>query len=184
MFCGIWGGISVGLFSVPKYIEISHPGANHAGAFYSDGKLLACQLIGILFVLGWVSILMTPFFAILYYKGLLRADSLEEVVGLDVSYHGVNHLTRYDNTEAGSSSNEENERLYYERREGQRKNQRNKLRRRILMMDLSISGRRTTGEPLDSATETRAENADRVRQENNATPVSTITVEGGQSHSR
>ena len=62
------------------------------GVFYSDGKLLACQLIGILFVLGWVSILMTPFFAILYYKGLLRADSLEEVVGLDVSYHGVNHL--------------------------------------------------------------------------------------------
>ena len=52
------------------------------------------------------------------------------------------------------------------------------------MMDLSISGRRTTGEPLDSVTETRAENADRVRQENNATPVSTITVEGGQSHSR
>lgn len=28
MFCGIWGGISVGLFSVPKYIEMSHPGAN------------------------------------------------------------------------------------------------------------------------------------------------------------
>jgi hypothetical protein len=34
---------------------------------------------------------MFPFFFWLSYKGWLRADSLEELVGLDVSYHGGMH---------------------------------------------------------------------------------------------
>ena len=127
LISGIWGGIAVGLFSVPKYIEMSHPEATSAGAFYSDGKLLACQLIGILFVVGWVSVLMIPFFCILHYVGWLRADSLEEIVGLDISYHGGMHGT--DLTSTGSST-EENTAKYYERREQQRLKQRNKIRRR------------------------------------------------------
>eukprot|EP00526_Cylindrotheca_closterium_P028492 CAMPEP_0113635620 /NCGR_PEP_ID=MMETSP0017_2-20120614/18570_1 /TAXON_ID=2856 /ORGANISM="Cylindrotheca closterium" /LENGTH=76 /DNA_ID=CAMNT_0000546413 /DNA_START=18 /DNA_END=245 /DNA_ORIENTATION=- /assembly_acc=CAM_ASM_000147 len=31
---------------------------------------------------------MLPFFVWLNYKGWLRSDSLEELVGLDISYHG------------------------------------------------------------------------------------------------
>ena len=31
---------------------------------------------------------MLPFFVFLNYMGWLRADSLEELVGLDLSYHG------------------------------------------------------------------------------------------------
>ena len=31
---------------------------------------------------------MFPFFVWLNYRGWLRADSLEELVGLDISYHG------------------------------------------------------------------------------------------------
>lgn len=72
MMCGIWGCIAVGLFAVPEYLDASNSNASSAGLFYSDGKLLACQLIGIVFVVGWVSVLMLPFFFILHYLGWLR----------------------------------------------------------------------------------------------------------------
>lgn len=74
MLCGIWGTIAVGLFTVPQYLQMLHPKASNAGWFYSldNGTLLACQLIGILFVIGWVSVLMLPFFALLHYLGWLR----------------------------------------------------------------------------------------------------------------
>lgn len=134
MMCGIWGCIAVGLFAEPKYLQASHPQMSSAGLFYSDGKLLACQVIGILFVVGWVSVLMLPFFAILHYLGWLRADSLEEMVGLDISYHGGMHQIDPD----PDSSHQEEERLYYERRERQRQ-KKHTLRRRLLMMDLSMS---------------------------------------------
>ncbi|KAL7534457.1 hypothetical protein ACHAXR_005893 [Thalassiosira sp. AJA248-18] len=132
---GIWGSIAVGLFASPEYLDISRAGS--AGLFYSNGKLLACQLIGIIFVIGWVSILMLPFFSILHYLGWLRADNLEEIVGLDISYHG-GHVS--GDTDAESSHQEE-ERLYFERREQRRLKERNKLRRRLLLMDVSVSGR-------------------------------------------
>lgn len=73
----------------------------HVGWFYSwgrgsaDGILLACQLVGILFVIGWVVGTMAPFFWMLHYFGYLRADSLEEVVGLDIGYTG-GHPKRHD----------------------------------------------------------------------------------------
>ena len=50
----------------------------HVGWFYSwgrgsgDGILLACQLVGILFVIGWVLGTMAPFFWMLHYFGYLR----------------------------------------------------------------------------------------------------------------
>lgn len=69
------------------------------------------------------------------------ADSLEEIVGLDISYHGGIHPA--GDTDAESSHQEE-ERLYYERREQKRQNQRSTLRRRMLLMDLSTSGRKSS----------------------------------------
>lgn len=54
----------------------------------ADGSLLACQLVGILFTIGWVLFTMFPFFWLLHYFGYLRADALEEVIGLDVAYRG------------------------------------------------------------------------------------------------
>lgn len=72
--CGVWGAFSVGLFAVPEYIHLLHPGVTAAGLFYTinDGRLLACQVIGILFVIGWVTVLMFPFFGLLHYLGWLR----------------------------------------------------------------------------------------------------------------
>lgn len=92
---GVWGVISVGLFAshrgLSNYLGVD---VEHVGWFYSwgrssgDATLLACQVVGLLFITGWVSVIMTPFFFALNYLGMLRADSLEEIVGLDVSYHG------------------------------------------------------------------------------------------------
>jgi len=166
MFCGIWGSIAVGLFAVPQYLELSHEEVSSAGLFYSNGNLLACQLIGILFVVGWVSILMLPFFAILHYMGWLRADSLEEIVGLDISYHGA-HQVDTDN----ESSNQEEERLYYERKDQQRQNKkRNKFRRRLLMMDLSMSGRNAVTDSRNNISDGSRRNSGNRPAENAENP--------------
>ena len=76
------------------------------------------------------------FFASHLFSAPVSADSLEEIVGLDISYHGGIHQ---GDTETNASSFQEEERLYLERREERSRKQRNKLRRRILMMDLSLS---------------------------------------------
>jgi len=96
LFSGIWGVISVGLFASPRGMNNFLGKTDHVGIFYSwsrgssDASLLACQLIGLLSIIGWTTSIMCPFFVILNYCGMFRADSLEEIVGLDVSYHGFN----------------------------------------------------------------------------------------------
>ena len=68
--------------------------SENVGWFYEWGRgsgnfnLMGCQLIGALFILAWVTAIMLPFFVILNYLGWFRADALEEIVGLDISYHG------------------------------------------------------------------------------------------------
>ena len=75
---GIWGTLSVGLFAVPELLEQVYGRSDHAGWFYSwgqgsaDAKLLGAQVVGILFVSGWVMITMFPFFCFLHYVGWLR----------------------------------------------------------------------------------------------------------------
>ena len=57
---GIWGTLSVGFFASPTLMERVYKTSTHVGWFYSwgrgsgDGILLACQIIGILFTIGWV----------------------------------------------------------------------------------------------------------------------------------
>lgn len=94
MFNGIWGVLATGFFASPRLIELAYNGTReHSGLFYGRGRagkgnLLGCQFILVIFILGWVFVTMMPFFIWLNYKGWFRADSLEELVGLDVSYHG------------------------------------------------------------------------------------------------
>jgi len=91
---GLWGCLSVGIFATPRHLDNLYGSDANAGCFYefargnSNFKLLGVQLLGILFIISWVIFIMTPFFLFLNYVGWFRADSLEEVVGLDVSYHG------------------------------------------------------------------------------------------------
>lgn len=69
---GIWGTVAVGFFAEPTLMLRVYKDATHFGAFYSDGILLACQIVGILFTIGWVGGIMLPFFWTLHYFGFLR----------------------------------------------------------------------------------------------------------------
>jgi hypothetical protein len=67
--------------------------SEHVGWFYSwsrqsgDFTLLGIQLLSVLFIFGWTSVLMGTFFYILNTFDLLRIDPLEEEVGMDISRH-------------------------------------------------------------------------------------------------
>mmetsp|Transcript_9895 Transcript_9895/g.13818 ORF Transcript_9895/g.13818 Transcript_9895/m.13818 type:complete len:532 (-) Transcript_9895:301-1896(-) len=90
---GAWGVIAVGLFAEPGRTMIAYSQDKHVGWFYSwgrgssDATLLWAQICSILFIIGWVFALMTPFFMILNCLGMFRVDPLEEEVGLDISHH-------------------------------------------------------------------------------------------------
>ncbi|KAG7368083.1 ammonium transporter family-domain containing protein [Nitzschia inconspicua] len=95
MVNGMWGLLAVGLLASPSKLELAFGEEKpHVGWFYSwsrgsgDARLLACQIVGILWILGWVLGIMMPFFIWLDWKGWFRSDPLEEIVGLDTSYHG------------------------------------------------------------------------------------------------
>lgn len=90
MMNGVWGLFATGLFASPQKLEIAYGFGENPGWFYdlSNARLLGAQVCAILFIIGWTLFTMFPFFIWLNYKGWLRADSLEELVGLDISYHG------------------------------------------------------------------------------------------------
>jgi Amt family ammonium transporter len=94
LFSGAWGVLATGFFAAPDRLELTYGSSAHPGLFYSfknggvDASLLICQLCTVLFIVGWCLFTMMPFFVWLNYMGWLRADSLEELVGLDLSYHG------------------------------------------------------------------------------------------------
>ncbi|GMI09528.1 hypothetical protein TrVE_jg10393 [Triparma verrucosa] len=101
---GIWGCIAVGLFATGTLINKAYdaPTTLYQGWFYEwgngsgDGRLLAAQLCGVLFIIGWTVCLMFPLFWTLNQFGLFRVSREEEQVGLDISHHGGAgvHLTK------------------------------------------------------------------------------------------
>ena len=87
MMNGIWGTIAVGLFANPAVPGYS---IDRAGLFYGgDFGLLGMQLLGMVSVLAWTAVTITiTFFAIKKTIGL-RATRHEEIVGLDITEHGL-----------------------------------------------------------------------------------------------
>lgn len=91
---GVWGLISTGFLASPSRLLAAFGTDQHVGWFYSLGRgssdaiLLANQVITCLFILGWTFVMMVPFFIWLNYMGWFRVESAEEIVGLDISYHG------------------------------------------------------------------------------------------------
>lgn len=90
MVNGLWGLLAVGLFASPRKLELAYGATDYAGWFYdfTNATMLGAQVCAALFIVGWTFFTMIPFFVWLNYQGWLRADSLEELVGLDISYHG------------------------------------------------------------------------------------------------
>jgi len=88
-FNGMWGVLSVGLLADPDLVATNYGFVDRGGVFYgSTGYVLVNQILCVLFILGWVSVTMVPFFFVLKALNMLRVDPLEEEVGLDISHHG------------------------------------------------------------------------------------------------
>jgi Amt family ammonium transporter len=85
---GMWGCFAVGLFAEPTRVAQAYSEHGHYGLVYGTGaNLLGAQVVGILWVIGWVTVIMTPYFLLLNSAGLFRVDAIEEEVGLDISHH-------------------------------------------------------------------------------------------------
>ena len=86
---GAWGLLSTGLFTKPSLLLAAYGTDAHPGWFYAgdDFARCGCQLIGILFIFGWASVVMGTFFYVLNMLGWYRIDPLEEEVGMDISRH-------------------------------------------------------------------------------------------------
>lgn len=90
---GLAGLLSVGLLGEPTHLLHAYGTDAHPGFFYSmalgtfDARLLACQVIGILAIIAWATITMLPFFLWLNFMGWFRSGSIQELVGLDITYN-------------------------------------------------------------------------------------------------
>ena len=75
---GIWGTLAVGLFAMD------------GGLFYGGGaSLLGIQAIGIASVIAWTVVVMIPVFIIIKKTNGLRVSKEEEILGLDMTEHGL-----------------------------------------------------------------------------------------------
>ena len=80
--CGALGTILTGFFATGR--------STMKGVFYGGGfKFLGVQLLGVLATTAWTGIIITIVFALIRKTIGLRADSADEVMGLDRSEHGL-----------------------------------------------------------------------------------------------
>ena len=84
---GMWGCLAVGIFASPGRVDTAYGTPNYGFLYGGGGKLFAVEICGILFIIGWVCVIMIPYFLALNALGLFRVDALEEEVGLDISHH-------------------------------------------------------------------------------------------------
>ena len=93
MLDGAWGLISTGLFSPRGLLIQAYNRDIHQGWFYAWGNgsgdftLFGIQILAVIWILGWVSIVFGIFTLILSALGLLRADAYAEEIGMDLSLH-------------------------------------------------------------------------------------------------
>jgi ammonium transporter, Amt family len=90
---GIWGLVATGLLSSPDAMMEAYGSSKHVGWLYSmgnngsmDSTLFLNQTIGILFICGFVTATMAPFFLGLRYMNWLRVETEKEIAGLDACY--------------------------------------------------------------------------------------------------
>ena len=90
---GIWGTLAVGLFATdtaPGYSIANASGETLTGAFYGGGfELLGLQFVGFISVAAWTAVTITIAFLVIKAIVGLRVDREEEILGLDVTEHGL-----------------------------------------------------------------------------------------------
>jgi len=81
---GIWGTIAVGLLANPD------APAGLSGLLYTgNARLLGVQLLGILSIILWTTVTMLITFNVIKKTVGLRASAEEEIMGLDLTEHGL-----------------------------------------------------------------------------------------------
>jgi Amt family ammonium transporter len=88
--CGIWGTLSCGLFTAPRFAQYNAVGDPHGGLLYSGSlSQLAAQAAGFAVAFSFVfAMSFATFWAIKKAYGL-RVTEEEEDAGLDISEHGM-----------------------------------------------------------------------------------------------
>lgn len=84
-FAGIWGCIATGLFASEALIFRYYAGVVCTGG---PAEILKYQIVGVLYIIGWVSALTAPIFLLLKLVGYLRVSE-EEEADLDMTEHGI-----------------------------------------------------------------------------------------------
>ncbi|HUF54039.1 MAG TPA: ammonium transporter [Dehalococcoidia bacterium] len=89
-FAGIWGVLSLGLFSNQELMANAYGFESNYGLLLGGGvEQLAAQAIGVAAIVAWTAVTAgTVFLAIRYTIGL-RVPEAEEIEGLDVGEHGM-----------------------------------------------------------------------------------------------
>ena len=89
---GVWGTIAVGLFATGKgdTVQAFADGSYYAGLFYGGGaKLLGIQILGIVAIDVYAAVMMTIVFQLIKHTIGLRTTAEEEIIGMDISEHGL-----------------------------------------------------------------------------------------------
>ena len=89
---GVWGTIAVGLFATGRGADVAAfaDGSTYAGLFYGGGlKLLGIQVLGIVAIDIYAAIMMTIVFQLIKHTIGLRTKAEEEIIGMDISEHGL-----------------------------------------------------------------------------------------------
>ena len=81
---GVWGTLAVGLLASPK------APAGLKGLLYTgDPRLFGVQLLGIVCILAWTTVMMILTFSVIKKTVGLRVSEEEEIKGLDTTEHGL-----------------------------------------------------------------------------------------------
>jgi len=87
---GVWGALAVGLFANPEVLGGDGAATGVAGLFYGGGfGQLGVQALGVFAILCWTAATMTIVFAAIKKFNGLRVSREEELIGLDISEHGL-----------------------------------------------------------------------------------------------
>jgi ammonium transporter, Amt family len=88
--CGIWGTLSCGLFTAPRFAQYNTVGDPAGGLFYSGSfSQLAAQAVGFAVAFSFVFAMSFATFWMIKKVYGLRVTEEEEDAGLDISEHGM-----------------------------------------------------------------------------------------------
>jgi Amt family ammonium transporter len=100
---GAWGTLAVGIFANPN--NYTQGGEGIAGLLYGDVNQLIAQILGILTVGGFTVAMSFAFWlALQAISGGIRVSEEEELIGLDVSEHGMEAYSGFLKDASGVAS--------------------------------------------------------------------------------